>query len=315
MVGRGERHLLGAERLHRVEALAAALEQDADQVDDDVGVAHRGLHRAGVAHVGLHRMDLADPAERLQVAGEVGPPHRDADAVVPARQRPHQMAAEEARAAEDRDQRVVVGLQGHGALAGARVPAASGPGRGFIAEYALFSPLYRPPAGAKIGADFRKKAQSQRTELRSEMPAQSTMVPAAAGSEARWNFLDDTYWIVPTPTSAGRDPGQHRHAHAGPGCRPDRLAHHRRRRGLCVRRSADQCRQRLGAQHAGRFDHADRPGQLQLHAGQPDERYHDRRRNHAADQRRLVLRDADDLGDRLRQPLALGNHGAGDRGR
>jgi len=31
------------------------------------------------------------------------------------------------------------------------------------------------------------------------MPAQSTMVPAAAGSEARWNFLDDTYWIVPTP--------------------------------------------------------------------------------------------------------------------
>jgi Ca2+-binding RTX toxin-like protein len=31
------------------------------------------------------------------------------------------------------------------------------------------------------------------------MPAQSTMVPAAAGSESAWNFLDDTYWIVPTP--------------------------------------------------------------------------------------------------------------------
>ena len=29
-------------------------------------------------------MDLADPAERLQMAGEVRPAHRDADAVVPA---------------------------------------------------------------------------------------------------------------------------------------------------------------------------------------------------------------------------------------
>ena len=58
-------------------------------------------------------MDLADPAERLQMAGEVRPAHRDADAVVPARQRPHHVPAEEARAAEHRDQRVVVGLQGH----------------------------------------------------------------------------------------------------------------------------------------------------------------------------------------------------------
>ena len=69
---------------------------------DDVGVAHRGLDRAGVAHVGLHGVDLADPAERLQVAGEVRPAHRDADAVVALGQRPHQMAAEEAGAAEDR---------------------------------------------------------------------------------------------------------------------------------------------------------------------------------------------------------------------
>ena len=114
VVGGGERHLLGAERLHGVEALPAALEQDADQIDDDVGVAHGGLDRAGVAHVGLHRMDLADPAERLQMAGEVRPAHRDADAVVALGQRPHQMAAEEAGAAEDGDQRVVLGLQGHG---------------------------------------------------------------------------------------------------------------------------------------------------------------------------------------------------------
>ncbi len=64
-------------------------------------------------------MDLADPAERLQVAGEVRPAHGDADAVVTLGQRPDQMAAEEAGAAEDRDQRVVMGLEGHGsALAG-----------------------------------------------------------------------------------------------------------------------------------------------------------------------------------------------------
>jgi len=41
-------------------------------------------------------MDLADPSERLQVAGEVGPPHGDADAVVAAGQRADQMTAEEA---------------------------------------------------------------------------------------------------------------------------------------------------------------------------------------------------------------------------
>ena len=77
---------------------------------DDVGVARRGLDRARMAHVGLHRMDLADPAERLQMAGKVRPPHRDADAVVALGQRPDQMAAEEAGAAEDRDQRVDIGL-------------------------------------------------------------------------------------------------------------------------------------------------------------------------------------------------------------
>ena len=71
-------------------------------------------------------MDLADPAERLQVAGEVRPAHRDADAVAALGQRPHHVAAEEARAAEDRDQRVVLGMQGHGcARAPVRGPAAA----------------------------------------------------------------------------------------------------------------------------------------------------------------------------------------------
>ena len=63
--GGGERHLLGAERLHGVKALPAALEQDANEVDDDVGVAHGGFDRSSVPHVGLHRVNLADPAEPL----------------------------------------------------------------------------------------------------------------------------------------------------------------------------------------------------------------------------------------------------------
>ena len=103
---RRQRHRLGAGGLHRVEALPAALEQDADQVDHDVGVARGRLDRAGIAQIGLHGVDLADPAERLQMAGEIGPAHRDADAVAALGQRAHHVAAEEARAAEDGDQRV-----------------------------------------------------------------------------------------------------------------------------------------------------------------------------------------------------------------
>ncbi len=68
-----------------------------------------------VAQIGLHGVDLADPAERLQVAGEVRPAHRDADAVAALAQRAHHMAAEEARAAEDGDQRVEIGLGDVGA--------------------------------------------------------------------------------------------------------------------------------------------------------------------------------------------------------
>ena len=91
--------------LHRIETLAAALEQDADQVDDDIGVAHRRLDRMRIAHIGLHRVDLADPADRLQMAGQFRPAHRDADAIVPVGQRPHHVAAEETRAAEHGDER------------------------------------------------------------------------------------------------------------------------------------------------------------------------------------------------------------------
>ena len=76
----------------------------------DVGAARRGLDRARVAQVRLHRVDLADPAERLQMAGEFRPAHRDADAVAALAERADHVPAEEARAAIDRDQGVDIGL-------------------------------------------------------------------------------------------------------------------------------------------------------------------------------------------------------------
>ncbi len=92
----GERDLLGAERLHGVETLPPALEQDAHQVDDDIGVAHGRFDGTGVPHIGLGRRGSARPGRAAAGAGEVRPAHRDADAVVALGQRPDQVAAEEA---------------------------------------------------------------------------------------------------------------------------------------------------------------------------------------------------------------------------
>ena len=81
-------------RLHGVEALAARFEQDADQVDDHVGAAHRRLDRLRKAHIGLNRMDLADPAQRLQMEGQLRTAHGDADQVAAISQCADHVAAE-----------------------------------------------------------------------------------------------------------------------------------------------------------------------------------------------------------------------------
>jgi hypothetical protein len=60
-------------------------------------------------------VDLADPAERLQMAGKVGPAHCDADAVAVLAERAHDVAAEKARPAIDGDQLVDIGLGDLGA--------------------------------------------------------------------------------------------------------------------------------------------------------------------------------------------------------
>src|SRR6185437_2132973 len=131
---------LGALALHGLEALAALLAQDADQVDDRVGVAHRGRDRARMAHVRLHGMDLPDPAERLEMVRELWPAHRDADAVVALGERPHDMAADEPGAAEDGDQRVEIGLDGHAAL---NIARDSCRGRGLASGYRIARGVYR----------------------------------------------------------------------------------------------------------------------------------------------------------------------------
>jgi len=112
----GERHLLGAESMDSVETLAAALEQNADQIDQHLGAARRSFHGWRMAEIGLHRVDLADTTERLQMIGEIGPPHRHPDQVVPLGERPHHMAAKKARAAINRDQSVKGAACGHTAL-------------------------------------------------------------------------------------------------------------------------------------------------------------------------------------------------------
>ena len=99
---------LGAVGLYRVKRLRAASGQDADQVDGDVGIAHRRLYRGGIAQIGLHGVDLADPAERLQVTGQFGPPHCHPDAEIALGQRPDHVSPQKARSAENRDERFLV---------------------------------------------------------------------------------------------------------------------------------------------------------------------------------------------------------------
>jgi len=64
-----------------------ALGKNADEIDGEVGIAHRGLDGGRIAQIGLHGVDLADLAERLQVPGQFRPPHRDPDSVIALAQR------------------------------------------------------------------------------------------------------------------------------------------------------------------------------------------------------------------------------------
>jgi hypothetical protein len=111
--GGGAPNRFGPDRLYGFEALFAAFEQDADEVDDDARPAHCSCDRRGVAQVGLHRMDLTDPAERLQMAGEIGTADGHPNAEIFLGQRPHHVAAQEAGPAEHGYQGIDLVLYGH----------------------------------------------------------------------------------------------------------------------------------------------------------------------------------------------------------
>ena len=87
-------------------------------------------------------MDLPDPPERLQMAGEVRPAHGDADAVAALGQGTDDVAAEETRAAEYGHELIDVGLSKHAISAGWRAVCG--------VEYRIGARLLRGRAHARI---------------------------------------------------------------------------------------------------------------------------------------------------------------------
>ena len=79
-----------------------------------VGPGSRVPDRGRVAQIGLDGVDLADDAHGLQMAGEIGAADRGADAPAALRERADHVAADEARAAEHRDETTVSGPHVHG---------------------------------------------------------------------------------------------------------------------------------------------------------------------------------------------------------
>src|SRR5262249_10989887 len=128
-----------------VEALLPALKQDGDEIDHHIGVAYRSVDRGGIAHIGLHRVDLANAAHRLQEAGEGRPAPPDPGAIAALGHGAHQVAAQEARAAEDRNQGVELRLRGHAAR-----------------EYRMAAALYRGPGAAPRPARRGRRALTSR---------------------------------------------------------------------------------------------------------------------------------------------------------
>ncbi|MGZ2382940.1 hypothetical protein ACVIDN_004303 [Rhizobium brockwellii] len=104
-----------AEFLHGVESVAAGLVQNADAVDDVARPVDGAVDRAAIAQVRLDEGNLADIAERLQEASEIGTSHGDADVITALGQRPNHVSAHEARPSEHGDERRQVG-KGHGRL-------------------------------------------------------------------------------------------------------------------------------------------------------------------------------------------------------
>jgi hypothetical protein len=89
-----------SQSLHSLEPLAATLEHDAHEVDHRRGPPDRCRDGIRVAEIGLHGMNLANPAQRLQVHGEIGAPDCNANAPTPLGKRPHDVATDESGPSE-----------------------------------------------------------------------------------------------------------------------------------------------------------------------------------------------------------------------
>ncbi|VVT30781.1 hypothetical protein HOE425_333507 [Hoeflea sp. EC-HK425] len=98
------RHSAGAELLNRTEGVPARFEQDTDAVDDMVRTNDSPVDRIPVSQIGLNGDNLANPAQWLQVTGKIGAADRHADTVTALGERTHNMAANEAGPAKDRDE-------------------------------------------------------------------------------------------------------------------------------------------------------------------------------------------------------------------
>ena len=81
--------------------LAAALVQDADEIDHDAGVPGGCGEGFRITQVGLNRVDLPDAAQWLEIIGAIGAAAGYADAVSALRQGAHDVSAEKARPAND----------------------------------------------------------------------------------------------------------------------------------------------------------------------------------------------------------------------
>ena len=98
--GGGLRAPPGAFRMDRLETLRTRLVEHADEVDRHVSALDGGGHRRVVADVRRDRRDLTDIAHGLEEERAFRPPDGDADAVAPAGELAHGIAADEAGTAE-----------------------------------------------------------------------------------------------------------------------------------------------------------------------------------------------------------------------
>ena len=110
--GRGFGDRAGSGRVDGIERLPPGRIEDSDQIDHRMAALRRGRGRCGITQIGLYAMDLADAAERLQMAGQVRPADGRPDPVSGPRESPDHMTAEKSGSAEYRYQLVDV-VGGH----------------------------------------------------------------------------------------------------------------------------------------------------------------------------------------------------------